>query len=287
MNTPRDTTLEYQLEEAEVAAILSESPDATLVADYLGGVLDPDQASVFRERLRTDAPFRTFAQPRLDAWYALSRAMPESTPEELHAAWMTFRRKAGLTVPQAAPSPLASAALDEVRREAVSGVRFLRMVAILLLIVGIPVSGFIGYRLFPTVRAQAVYMERPNDGEKVVMVDRPSTARLETRARLFWQDHSNDVGNRELFLTEGAGTFTLSRRRLGIYVVSTPAGRVRANGSTFRVELRSPAEAVIRVTAGEVQLEQLGATTDSIAPLTLRAGERGRLIWGQPPRREP
>lgn len=287
MNTPRDTTLEYQLDDVDVTAILSESPDATLVADFLGGVLDPDQASAFRARLRTDATFREFAQPRLDAWYAVSQAMPESTPGELHDAWLTFRQRAGLAAPSVAPLPMATAALDEVRQEAVNGVRFLRMVATLLLIVGIPVSGFIGYQLFPTVRERAVYMERPLEGEKVVVVDRPSTARLEARARLIWQDHSNDLGDRDLLLTEGAVTFVLSRRALGTYIVSTPAGRVRANGSTFRVELRSPMEAVIRVAEGEVQLEQLGATADSTAPLTLRAGEFGRLTWGQPPRREP
>lgn len=285
MNTPRDTTLEYQLDDAEVAAILAESPDATLVADYLGGVLDPDQATAFRERLRTDATFRAMAQPRLDAWYSLARARPESTPEELHGAWMEFRRRAGLAVPEVAPP--RDVALDDVRREVMGGVRFLKLVATLLLLVGIPSAGWIGYQLFPMVRSQATYMHRATTGEQVATVDVTSTVRLERGARLIWQDRPNGITDRELILTEGAATFMLERLLAGAYVVITPAGRVRVTGTTFRVEVVSPMESVVRVDEGEVQLEAAGVLADSTSHVTLRAGARGRLTWGQPPRREP
>lgn len=285
MNTPRDTTLEYQLDDADVTAILSESPDATLVADYLGGILDPDQASAFRARLRTDATFREFAQPRLDAWYALTRVKPESTPDELHGAWIEFRRHAGLAVPEVAPP--ASGALDEVKREVIGGVRFLKLAATLLLIVGIPSAGWIGYQLFPTVRSQATYMHHATTGEQVVTVDVTSTVRLERGARFIWQDRPSGVSDRELILTEGAATFTLQRVLVGAYVVVTPAGRVRVTGTTFRVEVVSPMESVVRVDEGDVQLEAAGVLADSTTHVTLRAGQRGRLAWGQRPRREP
>lgn len=292
--TKRPQCEEYQMSDEEAAAILAEDPDATLVADYLGRFLNEQEMVAFRERLRTDEAFRRFAEPRIAAWEAYPPIELTSTEEELSAGWQEMQTRLGLVAAMPAgekvPAGLESvlAEMRALNRETSRDTRLLRLVAGVLFVVGLPAAAAIGYLITHMWRSPATFMRAATDTALVEELPGKNAMRIEPGARVVWEDRPTPMGTHEILLTAGAATFQLNERIAVSYLLITPAGRIRAKRGWFAVRVSPPADVFIRVDSGSVQLDAEGMP-DGAGPttLTVSAGERGRLTWGQSPGKEP
>lgn len=288
MSTHHETYEDYKLTDEEAGAILAESPDKTLIADYVGGFLTDDEMVAFRERLRTDAAFRELANPRLDAWYRLPKAQQTMTLEELTASWEAFNAKSGVA-PKVASGQVdvhdAMKVFERFQRESLRGLRAMQVAAATLFLVGLPLMGVVGYLIYPAIRTAGTHMSVGELPAKRLSFGATSFMTLEPGARVYWNDRPNANGEFEAYLVEGAARFDLRLDLNGSFVVRTPAGRIQARWGTFTATVESPVETRVQVEQFDARLRAASDSTNT--ELEVSAGQRARMQWGQPPRRDP
>jgi ferric-dicitrate binding protein FerR (iron transport regulator) len=269
-----------ELSAADADAILAESPDTTQVVDYLSGGLSADEEVAFRERLRLDANFRQHAEPLIHAWESVPVAeWPSPSPEELHESWGRFARSAGLAN-VAAPGEREAEEARRSRRQ----VRRVQLAAAAALMIGLPLAGWLGYVGPRAMRGPVAHVEVAASAVRRVSMSLTTSVVLEPGSRFVWHDKQDANGEQEMYLVQGKAMFVMERVPSGRYVVRTPSGEVTVTGTMFHLEVKDPALTWVRVDEGEVILRSEGSGT-RFSPLRLSAGERGLMLWGQPPSR--
>ncbi len=288
MSTHRETYEDYKLTDEEAAEILAESPDKTLIADYVGGFLSDDEMVAFRERLRTDEAFREFANPRLDAWYRLPKAQQTMTLEELTASFESFQAKLGVA-PKVVSGQMdvkdAMKVFERFQRESLRGLRVMQVAAAALFFIGLPLIGVVGYLIYPAVRTAGTHVSVGELPAKRVSLAATSYMTLEPGARVYWSDRPNANGEFDAYLVEGTARFELRLDLAGKWVIRTPAGRMEARWGTFTATVESPVATRVQVEQFDARLRAASDSTNT--ELQLCAGQQARIQWGQPPRRDP
>lgn len=271
-----DHVNEYHLSDEEATAILLESPDTTLVADYLSGALSAADQVAFRERLRLDPTFREFAESHIAVWEAVPVAQPTLSPDDLQASWARFQDRVGM------PRERAVAPTAPVQHRPWPQLRRMQLAAALLLIIGIPSAVYLGDLVMPLLRPPRTQMVVGSASGHEVRLDRRSTVTLSQGTRFIWTDKATRDRPREMYLAHGNARFVLEKVAPNTYVVETPAGRITVTGTIFFVSVQNPTTTTVRVEEGEVLLDPAGVATMS-TPLRLSAGSEGIMVWGAPP----
>lgn len=281
MTRDRTIDVDYTLTPEEAESILAEWPEHTRVVDYLSGALDDEAARAFREQLRTDAAFREFATPFIEAWEVVPVIEDRLSAEEREEAWQVHRRLVGLVRTErgdgAGAPPGAERAPISLR-----SFRLLMVGVAVLLLVGFPVVGWIGVRVGPLLTRSVVTVSDAGLSTETVTFGLTSSAVLQRGSRLVWPDRATG-GVRELMLMRGKAFFSLDSIPGAAWVLETPAGRLTTGAAHVLVESQDPQLTFVRVDKGEVRLEAVGASTP-YSPVTLRPGDKGLLFYGQPPR---
>jgi len=268
----------------EMREALSADPEVTLISDFLAGELSPDEALAVEARLRDDEAFRRHVTPVIEAWKAWPSSRDVAVPEhEMAASWQRFLAKAAWKEKAAEAASVQRPADPPRDARAPYRVRRWQLAAALLVIVGFPLSGWMGVRIANRLEGPRVRVAEASGREwESIRLGSDSWVSLPPGSRLEWKDEADGYGIRELIL-DGSARFRLQPLPTGQYVVVTPSARITVTGTEFEVDVRDPSTTRVHVTHGRVRLESRGARTGIGIELTV--GESGEAFWGEPPRR--
>lgn len=287
----------------EIEAAIQEDPEGFLITDYLTGSLPPDEARAVEARLRDDPAFYERVGGIIMAWKAWPTAADFSLPEEeLATEQRRFREDAARLLRATDRAPWArdddaddarsaprsggrsrrrarEAALQQMQRR----MRRWQLAAGIMGVVLLPASIWGTMQL--TRPAPTLHVARNVDEDAIpVQLGDQGLAMVNARARLYWDDSARVNGMRELFL-DGGAQFYMRRATEGRFVIVTPSARITVMGSDFQVTSGDPGVTEVLVQNGFVLLGSRGAAQglDQSNPFPVRAGERARAGWREPP----
>ena len=257
---------------AELSPLYDNYVDQAL--DYANGHLLPEDATAFRERMKSDEMFRRVVAPVLDAHDA-----PAASPDEIRAGWTDLRSRiaaAGGTPPsaEAIEQALGEKTSFEQRVKARSRANWrmiAKIAAVFAFLMLIPV-GVISY-------LEVVHIQRitvPSNVTIVVELPDASVVRLEPDAFL---RYPKNLGERETRWVEfsGEGEFTVAARPGRSFRVETKRADVTVLATRFTLRVSGDAT-VVDVVEGRVSVQRkdgIGELTGR--PMVVDAGIRVRV----------
>lgn len=280
----------------EIQQAIDNDPEGILITHYLTNSLSPEEHAEVERRLREDEAFRARAEPLIAAWEAWPTAREFTvSDEERDASFKHFLVKWGAHErarqedDQRRETPVRLAD-DEPRAADVGAhrrqLRRWQLAAALLMITtlgGFPLASWWGYTRAEKRRPPATYIVEADTREtQSLMVGGKVAVSLSVGSRLTWSEKPGINGAIYMYL-DGEAQVTAFTSEPGKYIIVTPSGRLNLDGATALVDATDPVVTRVQVSKGIVIVESRSNQNHPL--LILRAGEKGRAIHNQEPRR--